>query len=874
MKRGESFDLGFLDADGEMGRRIKGLDWSKTPLGPLDEWPVPLLASLKVMLFTHQPMYIAWGPELTLVYNDTYAATIPERHPGALGMPIRDVWDDASWSIVGSEVESALAGRPIFSRNRPHPLGASEDSASSYYTYCSVPLSDETGRIRGVFCSGYETTGEVRARESYKAEIDRLRDLFDQAPGFIVVLRGADHRFEIANHAYQALVGHRELIGKPVRLALPELAGQGYIELLDEVYRTGRPHIAAEAPVLIRRTPGGPEEQRVLTFIYQPIRSATGVVTGIFVEGSDVTEAARADARRKEPERLARATMDALGEHIAVIDESGTILAVNAAWRAFAAQAGAPPASVCEGANYLTACERAATDGDRVAGEVAALIRRVVNGTLVTAELEYACPTPMALLWFNLKVSRFQDDGPTRIVVTHEDITARRVNEERIEYLATHDALTGLPNRHLIESRAQQVITQARELGSGMAVLFLDLDNFKHVNDAYGHTIGDEVLLGVARELGSMVGPEDFIARLGGDELVVLLPASHTAASDAERVAKAMTARLSSPLAIAGRELVTTASIGISVFPNDGETFPELLKNADAALSRAKTSGRGGYRLYSADMSAEVRERVLLQTELRKALGRGQLTVVYQPKVSMLDRQTIGLEALLRWHHPELGDIAPDRFIPIAEEAGLIGEIGTFVMRAACAQVRTWHRAGPPRVPVAVNVSAAQLAHPDFVDTVVDVLWETGLDPTFLELEITEGIMVQKGDVLTQRLEALKAIGVELTIDDFGTGYSNLAYLKAFPIGRLKIDRVFVQELGIDPDARSIAGAVLALGQSLGLHVLAEGVETEQQASILVEMGCKEAQGFLYSRPLTPEGVGRWLTNHGDVPRRDNEARR
>lgn len=228
-----------------------------------------------------------------------------------------------------------------------------------------------------------------------------------------------------------------------MRVALPELEGQGYFELLDEVYRTGRPHIATEASVFVRRAP------EVLTFIYQPIRNASGAVTGIFVEVSDVTDASRADGRRKETERLARSTMDALGEHIAVVDESGTILAVNAAWRAFAARAAAAPASVCEGANYLSACDRAAAGGDPVAGEVAALIRRVASGAIPVADLEYACPTPDGTLWFNIRISRFRDDGPTRIVVTHEDITARRTDEERIEYLATHDALTGLPNRHL-----------------------------------------------------------------------------------------------------------------------------------------------------------------------------------------------------------------------------------------------------------------------------------------------------------------------------------------------------------------------------------------------------------------------------------------
>lgn len=859
MNEDVNFDLNFLRAGGDMGRRVLALDWGSTSLGPIEDWPVPLLAATKVMLLTRLPMYIAWGPDLTVVYNDAYAATIPERHPASLGKPLRQMWKGDAWVAISSEIESALEGHSSFIPDRPHPLGCTDKDAETYFTYCTVPLSDETGRVRGVFCSGYETTAEVRTRNAYRADSERLRDLFDQAPGFVVVLNGPDHVHEIVNEAYFRLVGHRDLVGRPVREALPEIEGQGYFELLDRVYATGKRHVATEVPIRLRRGADRPEEERFVTFVYQPITDVQGAITGIFVEGSDVTAAVRAARSQKESERLAQATIDALGEHIAVIDADGIILAVNDAWRVFAEANGGPPMAVCEHANYLDACDRAAADHDAIAGDVACLIREVAAGTRDTAEIEYPCHSPTEQRWFQLKITRFRNEGPTRIVVAHENVTERRKSEERIQYLATHDALTGLPNRSLLEDRAQQVIEHARRTGLGVALLFLDLDNFKYFNDAYGHGVGDEMLVAVASELESIVGIGDTISRLGGDEFAILLADLGDSAIEAESIARAITQRFGSPLPLDDRDITVTASIGISVYPGDGEDLEDLLRNADAAMYRAKESGRFGYQFYAAEMSARSNERVLLENELRRAIRQDQLSVIYQPQIDMRTGRPIGVEALVRWKHPELGAIPPDRFIPVAEEAGLIVQIGRFVLKTACLSARTFQRIGLPPIGVAVNVSVAELRYADFVDTVDDVLSETGLDPSLLELEITEGIMMDGSEALIGRLQKLRALGVRLAIDDFGTGYSNLAYLKAYPIGRLKIDRGFVSELTTDHNAVSIARAILALGESLGLHVLAEGVETDDQVRTLLSMGCKEAQGFLYSHPMPEREAGSWL---------------
>jgi diguanylate cyclase (GGDEF)-like protein/PAS domain S-box-containing protein len=791
---------------------------------------------------------------MTLLYNDGYAAILGKKHPNALGRPMQDVWPEA-WEEIGPGMSQAMRGIPEFGQDRARPLDRGDAKELAYFTYSKIPIYVEAGRVAGVVCTCQETTSEVHKRESYRAESERLRDLFNKAPGFMVVLRGPDHVFEVVNEAYENLVGPRELVGKSVMEALPEIRGQGYLELLDQVYQTGNPHLAARSPVLLQRTPGEQPEVRLVDFIYQPIRDDAGRIDGIFVQGTDVTEASRSDERKREAERIARSTMDALKEHIAVIDHEGTILATNLAWRAFADSNGAPAPSVSEGANYLKACDIAAATGDRVAAKVADLIRLIARGEQDRAGIEYPCHSPSEERWFYLDIARFRDDGPVRIVLSHENITERRRGEEQIAYLATHDALTELPNRHVLEDRARLAIEQSRRSGKQLAVFFLDLDNFKYLNDAYGHATGDAALKAVARTLRGLVRAGDTVARIGGDEFVLLLNNLSDTSRQAAPIARTVLDRLSRPLEVDGRELTVTTSIGISTFPVDGDSLETLLKNADTAMYRAKSLGRSAYQFYSADMSARDTERVVVEAELRRAIGMDQLSLAYQPQVALRSRRLTGMEALLRWSHPELGQIPPARFISIAEDAGLIGQIGHWALRNACLQNRHWQKQGLSAVPVAVNISAVQLKQPDFIDLVEDVLAETGLDPRYLELEITETAVMAKTDPMMGRLHDLKRIGVRLSIDDFGTGYSNLGYLTSFPLDRLKIDQSFVAGLPRDENGASIVRAILAMGQSLGLAVIAEGVETDEQADLLEEMGCAEAQGYYFGHPVPAEAA-------------------
>jgi diguanylate cyclase (GGDEF)-like protein len=687
----------------------------------------------------------------------------------------------------------------------------------------------------------------------------RLEDLFRRAPGFMAVFRGPEHVVESINEAYRDLVGARPIVGRPIRDALPEVAGQGFFDLLDRVYAGGRAEKRSRTPVLLQRNPDGPPDKRIIDFVCEPIRDASGRVFGIFVEGHDVTEAAAIDERLRETERLAHSTIDALTEHIAVLEADGTVATVNKAWRDFAAAHGSSLPASSEGENYLAVCDRAAGEGDQDAAKVAALIRNVISGKARQGQWEYARDGLADQRWFSLMITRFGDDGPVRVVLAHEDITRRKLSESRIEYLATHDALTGLPNRNLLEDRMQQSIEHAQRAGLGLAVLSLDLDDFRHFNDAYGHVTGDAVISVISQRVAKHGRPGDTVARLGSDEFTIVLNDLDDVSTDAARMAHAILAEVSAPLRLGEHEFTLPASIGISLYPADGATFDALLKNAEAAMYRAKTLGRGGYQFYSPEMSARANERVIIEGELRRALRRDQFELHFQPQVAIETGDLIGVEALVRWKHPELGWLQPARFIPIAEETGLIGPLGRYVLREACLQSRAWKDQGIPPVPVAVNIAAAQLRHADFVVMVRDIVEETGIDPKTLELEITEGTMMEVTEPLLARIDSLKQLGVRLSIDDFGTGYSNLAYLRTFPLDRLKIDQSFIASAPHDEGSQSIVRAILGLGESLGLDVVAEGVETAEQAALLEKLGCRKAQGYLYGKPMPAEALVTWV---------------
>jgi diguanylate cyclase (GGDEF)-like protein/PAS domain S-box-containing protein len=440
-----------------------------------------------------------------------------------------------------------------------------------------------------------------------------------------------------------------------------------------------------------------------------------------------------------------------------------------------------------------------------------------------------------------------------------QDITERKLAEKKVQYLAYYDALTGLPNRSLVHDRLAKAIAAARRRDDAVAVLFLDLDRFKIINDSLGHSTGDLLLQDVAERLKRQTRDQDTVARVGGDEFIIVL----NAIPDVGDVAKAATRivdALSGAFNIHGRSLKISCSVGISIFPDHGADGETLIKNADAALYGAKESGRNRYRFFTEEMNVQVTERSNLEHGLRMALDHKELFLMYQPQVDIHSGKNTGLEALVRWRTPEFGLVPPDKFIRVAENSGLIIPIGEWVLQTASSQIQQWHQLGLDTT-VAVNVSAIQFRQDGFRDLIHRVLQDTGIAPEHLELELTESVLTTNADVMFALLQDLKDMGLKLAIDDFGTGYSSLSYLRQFPVSKLKIDRSFIHDVATNSDAAAVAKAIIGLAKSLNLKVIAEGVETEAQLAFLREHACDEAQGYYFSKPLEVQEAADYLRN-------------
>lgn len=442
----------------------------------------------------------------------------------------------------------------------------------------------------------------------------------------------------------------------------------------------------------------------------------------------------------------------------------------------------------------------------------------------------------------------------------HQEINDRRKDQEHIYWLAHYDALTGLPNRTLLADRSRQAIDLARKEQTPLAVIFLDLDHFKHVNDSLGHQVGDALLVAIAQRLQAVVRERDTVCRVGGDEFILLLPGAN--AKGAQRVADKLLEASRQPYQIEHHELTIAPSLGIALYPEDGTDFPTLNQAADVAMYRAKLDGRNTYNFFTPEMRAQSVRALQLENALRRALERDQFTLHYQPQICIASGHITGVEALLRWQHPELGNVSPAEFIPIAEDGGQILPIGEWVLREALRQLECWHRSGLMLETMAVNLSAVQFRQPEFPQLVTRILQERHLPTHALELELTEGVAMDDPRTAIATMDELHSLGIRLSIDDFGTGYSSLSHLKRFPIYKLKIDRSFVRDLDDDANDRAIVSAIIRMAQALGMKTIAEGVETCGQLAFLREQGCTEAQGYYHGRPMPAEQLGQLLRTH------------
>ena len=581
------------------------------------------------------------------------------------------------------------------------------------------------------------------------------------------------------------------------------------------------------------------------TLSVSPMLDESGGLAGVLGMLADITDRQKALERL----RLLAQVFDSTAESIMIFGADKTVIEVNSA---FTMTTGYTPQEAIGRKRWLLrtgvrdkAAYQVMWDTLKIRGHW----RGEVHGRRKNGEVY-----PQLL---NMGVVRNNQGEISNYIGIFSDITDLKSSQERMEYMATHDRLTGLPNRNLFYDRLQHSLDKASRSGEHLAVLFVDLDNFKMINDTLGHEMGDLLLTQVADRLRACTRKQDTVARLGGDEFTVL--AEDLRASSEEIVsatAERVIASLAVPFDLGGREAFISASVGIALYPKDGEDIVALLKSADTAMYQAKEQGKSNYQFFTQAMNAHASERAAIESGLRRALSRGEFFLVYQPQMQLDSERVIGLEALLRWNHPERGVVLPDEFIAIAETTGLIVPVGDWVLQAVCGQIREWMQQGLPNLRVAVNLSARQFREKELAGTIRRILEEYQVPASNLELELTESTVMDDAESATRILQQLKDMGTRLAIDDFGTGYSSLQYLKHFPIDNLKIDSHFTRDLATDTDDQAIATAIITMGHSMNMKVIAEGVETAQQLEFLREQGCDLVQGYYIDRPLSAENAG------------------
>ncbi len=643
-----------------------------------------------------------------------------------------------------------------------------------------------------------------------------------------------------------------ELIGRPFKAHFTDVTRAE--TTIRRVLAEGR---VTNEELTVRARDGG---QTVVSYNATTFHDRHGALQGVFAAARDVTELKRVeDALFTEKER-AQVTLHSIADGVISTNAQGDVTFLNAAAERLTGWA-APTAVGLPLVHVFQVVDSA----DVNSGAVLASGVRLSRGGVTTGERSLIRRDGSALPIEDAVAPLYQQDGRmTGAVIVFRDVTASRAMSLKMAYSAHHDGLTDLPNRTLFDDRLRQAVALARREHTRVAVLFVDLDRFKQINDSLGHATGDALLRSVAARLKRSVRASDTVSRHGGDEFVVLLSPLQRAEQAGVITEKILTA-LATPHDLAAQVLSVTASVGISVHPDDGDEPETLIRAADVAMYYAKEHGRGNCQFFTADMNARRLARQSLEASLRLALQRGELALHYQPKVNLTTSRMTGVEALIRWHHPTRGLVSPSEFIPAAEECGLIQPLGRWALREACGQARAWRDAGLRPMPIAVNVSMIEFGARGFLDHVTRVLEETGLEPSHLELEVTESVLMADTEATTTALYALKDLGIRLAIDDFGTGYSSLSYLSRFPIASLKIDQSFLRDMTPGGHDASLIHAVIGMGSALKLRVIAEGVENEEQLAWLRRTSCDEGQGYYFSRPVAADQFAGLLRQDGPL---------
>lgn len=737
------------------------------------------------------------------------------------------VFANVSWPHFRAFAEAGRSLDPVALRNSPDVLALKRDLVTQMHgtQVVKVKIYDLDGRT-------------LFSTESAQIGADYSRN-----PGFLLAKQGdvlseLSHRKKFS--AFHSEIVDRDLLSSYVPLRRSDNAPvegvmEVYVDVTDLLASVARQQRLVTMGVIV-----------VLSSLYAILFLIVQRADGIIKRSAEDLSQAKEGAERSLNELSSY--LKAIDQHalVSVTDASGRFVQVN---EKFCKTSGYDREMLVGSAPSVVASEAHAEDF------FADLWARVSRGETWKGEVCNRAKDGR-LYWLDAAVVPLQDaDGEIRRHISVMlDITPYKESQQHIMHLATHDALTGLPNRALLQDRIQQAIAHDLRCGDRAAVLFIDLDEFKTINDSLGHDVGDLLLKKVAERLASCVRSEDTVARQGGDEFIVLLP-SIAAAQDASKVAEKLLAVLNEPFEIQNKQMHIGASIGIAVFPDDGMSVDALMKNSDIAMYHAKESGRNAYQFFTASMNAQATERQALGSDLREAVAQSELLLNYQPIVDTVSGQLVSLEVLLRWQHPERGWVPPLKFIPLAESTGLIVPLGEWVLKTACTQMKAWQAEGYVVPCLAINISARQFQQREFFETVRRTLEETGVSPHLIELEITEGLLIDDAEEVKATLLRLRELGVRIALDDFGTGYSSLSYLKRFPIDTLKIDRSFVLDIARDKDDAAIVTAIIAMAHSLDMKVVAEGVEDAAQLAFLRDRQCDYYQGYYFSKPGSADEV-------------------
>jgi diguanylate cyclase (GGDEF)-like protein/PAS domain S-box-containing protein len=708
-----------------------------------------------------------------------------------------------------------------------------------------VVVRDAGGAVRYMVVSVFDLSEQRLRDEQLKRAATELeqnlhftRALLDAIPN-PVYFKDTGGRYKMYNRAFEELfAGGEDWIGRHVAdMFEPELAR---VHQERDQPLTERPSSATYE--MLVPTSGG--DTRQLLYNKVSFVDRRGEVAGIIATITDVTQYKETERALEASEARFRVLTESSLDLISVVDAAGVIRYQSPALRHLL---GYDPADTI-GRNVAQLVHRDDLEHARAA------FRRIIDArqSIEPVEFRLRHRDGMWRTFESLGTNCLSNPHIHGVVFNSRDVTDRKIIQQRIQHLAYHDNLTGLPNRSLLQDRLAHSIARAERSNRKVAVLFIDLDNFKNINDTLGHDVGDELLRQVARRLSECVRVEDTIARQGGDEFIVLLDSLEDGRG-ASLVAQKILNSLRLPFTLGGTEQHVSGSVGIALFPEDGRDAQTLMKNADTAMFHGKGLGKNTYQYFTAQMNIAVKRRMTLESALRRAVLQKNFVLHYQPQIDLESGEIIAVEALVRWQTEDSGMVMPGDFIPLAEETGLINEIGEWVMREGCRQAKEWHDMGLARRRMAINLSARQFGDRGFLDMVTRVLAETGLEPELLELEITESQVMRQTEGMILLLNKLAEMGVQLAIDDFGTGYSSLSYLKRLPIQKLKIDQSFVRDITVDPNDTAIVVAIINMARSLDLETIAEGVETAGQLALLRSKGCRVGQGFYFSAPVRTE---------------------